>query len=106
MQEIDAAVAPRASSRSNSPIQHGSANTSIWTLEGWLYLAVILDLYTRRVVGWAMGNRIDQALTLRALRMALDTREPGAGLLQHSHRGSQRRTIIERCSTLVASLAA
>ena len=63
--------------------------TYVWTLEGWLYLCVILDLYSRRVVGWAMGNRIDQALTLRALRMALDTREPGAGLMHHTDRGSQ-----------------
>ncbi|MGK0172594.1 MAG: putative transposase, partial [Gammaproteobacteria bacterium] len=54
--------------------------TYVWTLEGWLYLAVILELYSRRVVGWAMSHRIDQALTLRALRMALDTCEPGAGL--------------------------
>ena len=51
-----------------------SAITYIWTLEGWLYLAVILDRYSRRVVGWAMGNRIDKALTLGALRVALETR--------------------------------
>jgi putative transposase len=63
--------------------------TYIWTLEGWLYLAVILDLYSRRVVGWAMSHRIDQALTLRALRMALDTCEPGAGLVHHTDRASQ-----------------
>jgi putative transposase len=63
--------------------------TYIWTLEGWLYLAVILDLYSRRVVVWAMSNRIDQALTLRALRMALDTCEPGAGLVHHTDRASQ-----------------
>jgi transposase InsO family protein len=63
--------------------------TYVWTLEGWLYLSVILDLYSRRVVGWAMGKRIDQALTLRALGMALDTREPGAGLMHHTDRGSQ-----------------
>jgi putative transposase len=63
--------------------------TYVWTLEGWLYLAVILDLYSRRVVGWAMGPRIDQALTLRALGMALDTRMPGAGLMHHTDRGSQ-----------------
>jgi len=63
--------------------------TYIGTQEGWLYLAVILDLYSRRVIGWAMGKRIDQALTLRALRMALDTREPGAGLVHHTDRGSQ-----------------
>ena len=63
--------------------------TYIWTQEGWLYFAVILDLYSRRVIGWAMGKRIDQALTLRALRMALDAREPGAGLVHHTDRGSQ-----------------
>ena len=63
--------------------------TYIWTLEGWLYLSVILDLYSRRVVGWAMSSRIDQALTLRALRMALDARRPKSGLLHHSDRGSQ-----------------
>lgn len=61
----------------------------VWTLEGWLYLGVILDLYSRRVIGWAMGPRIDQALTLRALRMALEGREPQAGLVHHSDRGSQ-----------------
>ena len=63
--------------------------TYVWTLEGWLYLAVIIDLYSRRVVGWAMSNRIDQALTLRALRMALNACEPGAGLIHHTDRGSQ-----------------
>jgi transposase InsO family protein len=51
--------------------------TYVWTLEGWLYLSVILDLYSRRVVGWAMGERIDQALTLRAMDMALKACEPG-----------------------------
>lgn len=63
--------------------------TYIWTLEGWLYLCIILDLYSRRVVGWAMDSRIDQALTLRALRMALDGRPTTAGLIHHSDRGSQ-----------------
>ena len=63
--------------------------TYIWTMEGWLYLAVILDLYSRRVVGWAMSNRIDQTLTLRALHMALTAREPGHGLIHHTDRGSQ-----------------
>ena len=63
--------------------------TYVWTLEGWLYLCVILDLYSRRVVGWAMSERINQALTLRALSMALQAREPGPGLLHHSDRGSQ-----------------
>lgn len=63
--------------------------TYVWTLEGWLYLSVIIDLYSRRVVGWAMSNRIDQALTLRALGMALNACEPGAGLIHHTDRGSQ-----------------
>lgn len=63
--------------------------TYIWTAEGWLYLGVILDLYSRRVVGWAMGARIDQELTLRALRMALSARRPKPGLVHHSDRGSQ-----------------
>jgi transposase InsO family protein len=63
--------------------------TYVWTLEGWLYLGVILDLYSRRVVGWAMGPRIDQDLTLRALRMALAERRPEPGLVHHSDRGSQ-----------------
>jgi transposase InsO family protein len=63
--------------------------TYVWTLEGWLYLSVILDLYSRRVVGWAMGERIDQALTLRAMDMALKACEPNPGLIHHSDRGSQ-----------------
>ncbi len=63
--------------------------TYVWTMEGWLYLAVIVDLYSRRVVGWAMGKRIDQALTLRALRMALQACGPGPGLIHHTDRGSQ-----------------
>ena len=61
------------------------------TLEGWLYLCVILDLYSRRVVGWAMSARIDQALTVRALSMALEACDPGPGLIHHSDRGSQPR---------------
>ena len=62
--------------------------TYIWTLEGWLYLAVILDLYSRRVVGWAMSKRINAALTLDALKMALSGRTVLPGLLHHSDRGS------------------
>lgn len=61
----------------------------IWTREGWLYLAVILDLFSRRVVGWAMSNRIDTKLALDAMDMALDRRRPDGGLLHHSDRGCQ-----------------
>ena len=60
-----------------------------WTLEGWLYLAVLLDLYSRRVVGWAMSPRITVELTEQALIMALAKRDPTAGLLHHADRGSQ-----------------
>jgi putative transposase len=63
--------------------------TYVWTLEGWLYLAVLLDLYSRRVVGWAMDQRLTVDLAERALTMALAKRAPTAGLLHHSDRGSQ-----------------
>ena len=63
--------------------------TYVWTAEGWLYLAVILDLYSRLVIGWAMGQRLTGELAEHALLMALATRQPQAGLLHHSDRGSQ-----------------
>jgi len=63
--------------------------TYIWTLEGWLYLAVILDLFSRRVVGWSMSEQITRQLALDALTMALSQRQPHRGLLHHSDRGSQ-----------------
>jgi putative transposase len=63
--------------------------TYVWTAEGWLYLAAILDLFSRRVVGFAMSERIDRALVLEALRAAVGRRAPNAGLLHHSDRGSQ-----------------
>jgi putative transposase len=63
--------------------------TYIATLEGWLYLAAILDLYTRRIVGWAMSDRMTSDLTTAALEMALLQRQPEAGLVHHSDRGSQ-----------------
>jgi putative transposase len=63
--------------------------TYIPTAEGWLYLAAILDLYTRRIVGWAMSDRMTSALTVKALNMAIQQRQPGAGLIHHSDQGSQ-----------------
>jgi putative transposase len=63
--------------------------TYIWTREGWLYLAVILDLYSRRVVGWALDSYIDRTLAIDALSMALSTRCPEPGLIHHSDRGVQ-----------------
>jgi len=65
--------------------------TCIWTREGWLYLAVILDLYSRAVVGWAISDRMTDDLSLDALKMALRRREPPIQnhLLFHSDQGSQ-----------------
>jgi putative transposase len=63
--------------------------TYLWTLEGWLYLAVILDLFSRRVVGWAVSERLEGGVALDALQMALSDRQPPQGLLHHSDRGSQ-----------------
>jgi len=64
--------------------------TYLWTAQGWLYLCVILDLYSRRVIGWSMGARIDRGLVVQALKMAIAHRDivPGR-LLHHSDRGSQ-----------------
>jgi transposase InsO family protein len=61
--------------------------TYVWTREGWLYLAAIVDLYSRRVVGWSMSERIDRALS--ALEMAVRRRRPRRGLVHHSDRGCQ-----------------
>ena len=63
--------------------------TYIWTQEGWLYLAVVIDLCSRKVVGWSMGSRMKAQLVCDALRMAIWQRRPKAGLIHHSDRGSQ-----------------
>lgn len=73
-----------------APNQKWTADiTYIPTLEGWLYLAVILDLFSRRIIGWAMSARMTSHLVLDALHMAIQQRQPAAGLLHHSDRGSQ-----------------
>ena len=63
--------------------------TYVPTGEGWLYVALVLDLYARKLVGWAMSETMPQELTLCALDVALGWRDPGAGLVHHSDRGSQ-----------------
>ena len=63
--------------------------TDVWTTEGWLYLAVVLDLDSRAVVGWALGDRLMGESTQQALTRAIHPRMPKAGLLHHSDRGSQ-----------------
>jgi putative transposase len=73
-----------------APNQQWAADiTYIQTAEGWLYLAAILDLYSRKIVGWALSERIDSALVLQALAMSLRHRKRPSGLLFHSDRGVQ-----------------
>jgi putative transposase len=86
-------VAPNVLERDFSPDKPNSTwatdITYVWTGEGWLYLAVVLDLFSRMVVGWSMSEHIDTKLVLGALEMALEGRQPPQGLLHHSDRGSQ-----------------
>ena len=63
--------------------------TYIWTDEGWLYLAVIMDLYSRMVVGWALSERMTSSLVINALQTALEGRKMPRGIIVHSDRGSQ-----------------
>lgn len=92
-------------SKHNYPVAPNTLNRQFWaagpnekwvgdityvkTREGWLYLAAILDIYSRKVVGWAMDKHMEQELVASALRMATTQRRPGEGLLHHSDRGSQ-----------------
>jgi transposase InsO family protein len=89
-------VAPNVLDRRFDVRQPGAADrvwagdiTYVPTREGWLYLAVVLDLASRRVIGWSMRHTLERELTLSALRMALAQRAPAAGVLHHSDRGSQ-----------------
>lgn len=68
--------------------------TFVTTRRGWLYLAVVLDLYSRRVVGWAMSERINQQLVRDALNMAIRHRRPPPGLIHHTDQGSQYRSAV------------
>lgn len=63
--------------------------TYIWTTEGWLYLVVIIDLFSRKVVGWSLNKRMTKKLVINALQMAIWRRRPSPGLIFHSDRGSQ-----------------
>ena len=74
----------------SEPNQKGASDISyIWTQEGWLYLAVVMDLYSRRVIGWAVSDRLKKGLAIRALEMAIAHRKPPVGCIHHSDRGSQ-----------------
>jgi putative transposase len=63
--------------------------TYLWTREGWLYVCAVLDLFTRKIVGWAIDAHMTRELVLDALRMAMATRQPASGLIFHSDRGCQ-----------------
>jgi putative transposase len=80
--------------------------TYIQTAQGWLYLAGILDLFSRKIVGWASSERIDTALVLAAWNMALCHREPPAGLVFHSDRGVQYASLQYRSALAVAEAVA
>jgi putative transposase len=92
-------------SKHNLPVAPNTLNRQFWaggpnekwvgdityipTREGWLYLAAVLDIYSRRVVGWAMDKHMEEELVASALKMATTHRQPGEGVLHHSDRGSQ-----------------
>ena len=61
----------------------------VWTAEGWLYLAIVLDLFSRRIVGWSTSDRMKRTLAIDALQRAITLRAPPPGLIHHSDRGSQ-----------------
>jgi transposase InsO family protein len=76
--------------RVNKPNQVWVADiTYIYTQEGWLYLSTIMDLYSRKIIGWSLKNRITPDLVIEALNMAIKQRKPSSSLLLHSDRGSQ-----------------
>ena len=77
----------------------------IATGEGWLYVAVILDLFSRRVIGWALSERLTTPLALEALRMAVTRRQPGPGLLHHSDQGGQYLSAEYRAVVAVHGMA-
>jgi len=86
-------VAPNLLNRdfiADAPNQKWAGDISyIWTREGWLYLAVMIDLHSRRVIGWAVSNRLKRDLAIRALDMAVALRKPTPGCIHHTDRGSQ-----------------
>ena len=86
-----------------------SDTTFIWTGQGWLYLAVVMDLYSRRIIGWSMSRHNNRHLVLNALNMALGQREPGVNLIHHSDRGAQYLSddfqLLLKCNGITCSLS-
>jgi putative transposase len=106
----DLVVAPNVLQRDFEPSAPDAAwvtdVTYVATSEGWLYLAAILDLFSRRVVGWAVSPTNDRALALRALHGALQVRRPAPGLVHHSDRGSPYASDDYRAALRAAGLVA
>ena len=103
---------PRAKNLLNQEVQAPAPNprwvsdiTDIRTGEGWLYLAAIRDLYSRRMVGGSLGQRLTTSLAIQAFERARQRRRPPPGLLYHSDRGTQytRNTLFNRCGVNTAS---
>ena len=89
-QDFSCDTHPQATSHAKGPDQVWLSDiTYLWTREGWLYVCAVLDLFTRKIVGWAMAEHMTRELVLNALRMANKTRKPPPGLIFHSDRGSQ-----------------
>jgi len=86
-------IAPNSLNRQfkpDAPNQVWTTDISyVWTLEGWLYLAVVMDLYSRQIVGWAINDNMRTSICIDALKMAFWRKKPSSGLLHHSDRGSQ-----------------
>ena len=66
--------------------------TYIWTKQGWMYLAVVIDLYSRRVIGWSIDDHMRESRCMNALKMAYHMRKPAKGLIDYSDQGSQYKS--------------
>lgn len=90
LKQIGLDVSHRRVGRFDVPDQKWAGDISyIWTREGWLYLAVILDLHSQRVIGWAVSHHVKRDLEIRALKMAIAFRSLPKGCIHHTDRGSQ-----------------
>lgn len=89
-QDFSCDTSPASTSHAKAPDQVWLSDiTYLWTREGWLYVCAVLDLFTRRIVGWAIAEYMTRQLVLDALQMATTVRKPAPGLIFHSDRGSQ-----------------
>ena len=96
-QDFSCDASAQSTSHAKAPDQVWLSDiTYLWTREGWLYVCAVLDLFTRKIVGWAIADHMTSQLVLDALQMARDTRKPAPGLIFHSDRGSQYASHVVR----------